>query len=138
MIRDGEMRLKESEQHASDKEKELGEVLSRMRQYESGDYQLQQAVDEIKSLKSQIRVRDRDIENLTKMLNKLDYTLNEVLDDNDDMRAKLGLEPRDKLTNLGLGGDEFNELKAVRAQEQRAVTHVLKREIESLEEGKNN
>ena len=129
MLRESDARLKDSEQHASDKEKELSEVLNRMREYESGDYQLQQAVDEIKGLKNQIKIRDRDIENLIKNINKLDFTLNEILEENDELRAKLGLEPKEKL-NL----DEMNNLKAVRAQESRAVTHVLKREIETLEE----
>ena len=57
MLRDGEDRLKESETHAIEKERELTEILNRMHEYESGDYQLQQAVDEIKGLKGQIKVR---------------------------------------------------------------------------------
>ena len=97
MVREGEERLKECEQHAADKERELAEVARRMREYEAGDYQLQEAVDEIKGLKGQIRVRDRDIENLTKSLNKLDCTLGEVLEENDELRAKLGMEPKEKL-----------------------------------------
>jgi len=124
MLRENETRLKESEQHASNKEKELLEAINRLRDYESGDYQLQQAVNEIKGLKNQIKIRDRDIETLTKHLNKLDFTLNDVLEENDDFRAKLGMQPREKL-NL----DELNNLRAIRAQENRAYVYVLQREV---------
>ena len=132
MLRDSDTRLKDSEEHAAAKEKELAELLNRMREYESGDYQLQQAVNEIKGLKGQIKVRDRDIENLTKTVNKIDCTLNEILEENEELRAKLGMDPREKLDI-----EEMNNLKAVRAQENRAVMHVLKREIETLEEERN-
>jgi centrosomal protein CEP290 len=124
MLRENETRLRESEQHASNKEKELLEAINRLRDYESGDYQLQQAVNEIKALKNQIKIRDRDIETLTKHLNKLDFTLNDVLEENDDFRAKLGMQPREKL-NL----DELNNLRAIRAQENRAYVYVLQREV---------
>jgi centrosomal protein CEP290 len=132
MLRESDARLKDSEEHAGQKEKELSELLNRMREYESGDYQLQQAVNEIKGLKSQIKIRDRDIENLTKNVNKIDCTLNEILEENEELRAKLGMDPREKLDI-----EEMNNLKAVRAQENRAVMHVLKREIETLEEERN-
>jgi centrosomal protein CEP290 len=127
MIRDNDGRLKESEQHAISKEKELNEALTRLREYESGDYQLQQAVNEIKGLKNQIKIRDRDIETLTKHLNKLDFTLNDVLEENDDFRAKLGMQPKEKL-NL----DELNNLRAIKAQENRAYVYVLQREVTNL------
>ena len=132
MLRESDARLKDSEEHAGQKEKELSELLNRMREYESGDYQLQQAVNEIKGLKSQIKIRDREIENLTKNVNKIDCTLNEILEENEELRAKLGMDPREKLDI-----EEMNNLKAVRAQENRAVMHVLKREIETLEEERN-
>jgi centrosomal protein CEP290 len=124
MVKENETRLKESEEHAAEKDKELVEALNRLREYESGDYQLQQAVNEIKDLKTQIKIRERDIETLTRHLNKLDYTLNDILEENDDLRAKLGMDPREKLDL-----DELNNLRAVRAQENRAVIHVLKKEV---------
>jgi centrosomal protein CEP290 len=99
-------------------------VLKRLDEYESGDYQLEQAVGEIKSYKSQLKIRDRDIETLTKHVNKIDYLLNDVLEENDELRARLGMEPREKI-NV----DELKDLKAVRAQESRAVVHVLRKEV---------
>ena len=69
---------------------------------------------------------------MTKSINRIDFTLNEILEENDDLRAKLGMEPREKLDL-----EDMNHLKAVRAQESRAVMHVLKREVETLEEERN-
>lgn len=123
-LKESETRLRELEDQGALKEKELIEALTRIRDYESGDYQLQQAVNEIKGLKNQIKVRDRDIENLINNVNKLDVTLNEILDENDDLRAKLGMGPKEKL-NL----DELNNLRAIRAQENRVQIYVLQREV---------
>lgn len=126
-MKESETRINELEEQAAVKEKDLIEALTRIREYESGDYQLQQAVAEIKALKNQIKVRDRDIENLINNVNKLDMTLNEVLDENDDFRAKLGMGPKEKL-NL----DELNNLRAIRAQENRVQIYVLQREVRTM------
>lgn len=123
-VKESDLRISELEEQAAIKEKDLIEALTRIREYESGDYQLEQAVAEIKALKNQIKVRDRDIQNLINNVNKLDMTLNEVLDENDDFRAKLGMGPKEKL-NL----DELNNLRAIRAQENRVQIYVLQREV---------
>jgi centrosomal protein CEP290 len=128
-LRESESRVRDLEEQAAVKEKELIEALTRMREYESGDYQLQQAVAEIKSLKNQIKVRDRDIERLVGNVNKLDVMLTEVMDENEDFRAKLGMKPMEKL-NL----DEMNNLRAIRAQENRVQIYLLQRENENLVE----
>ena len=131
-LKESETRLREVESENGVKERELIEALNRNRMYEAGDYQLEQAVGEIKALKNQIKIRDRDIENLINNVNKLDVTLNEILDENDDFRAKLGMGPKEKL-NL----DEMNNLRAIRAQENRVQIYVLQREVYSLH-SKNN
>lgn len=123
-LRESEQRVRELEERTMVKEKELIEALTRLREYESGDYQLEQAVAEIKALKVQIKVRDRDIENLTSKLSKLDVTLSEVLEENDDFRAKLGMGPKEKIDI-----DELNSLRAIRAQENRVQIYVLQREV---------
>lgn len=128
-LRESESRVRDLEEQAAVKEKELIEALTRMREYESGDYQLQQAVAEIKALKNQIKVRDRDIERLVGNVNKLDVMLTEVMDENEDFRAKLGMKPMEKL-NL----DEMNNLRAIRAQENRVQIYLLQRENENLVE----
>ena len=54
IIKDNEARVRECEEQTIRKEKELNEALNRLNEYESGDYQLQQAVGEIKNLKNQM------------------------------------------------------------------------------------
>ena len=124
LLKESETRVRDAEDHAAEKEKAFADVLKRLDEYESGDYQLEQAVGEIKSYKNQLKIRDRDIETLTKHVNKIDYVLNDVLEENDELRARLGMEPREKI-NV----DELKDLKAVRAQESRAVVHVLRKEV---------
>ena len=129
MLKESDSRVKDYENQLMVKEKDLVEALNRMREYESGDYQLQQAVNEIKALKNQIKIRDRDIETLTRHLNKLDMALNDVFEENEDFRAKLNMKPREKI-NI----EELNHLRAIRAQEARTVTYVLQKEVEDLQE----
>lgn len=131
-LQQSESRVKDYEDQLETKEKELVEASNRLRDYVSGDYQLQDALNEIKECKSQIKVRDRDIENLIKQLNQADLLLNQALEENDDYRAKLGLKPKDKI-NI----EEVNHLRAIRAQENRAMSYVLQRENEELQ-AKNN
>ncbi|CAF0743692.1 unnamed protein product [Brachionus calyciflorus] len=132
MLKDTNSRLRESEDQLINKEKELVEALNRLRDYESGDYQLQQAVNEIKGLKNQIKVRDRDLERKLIQLNKLDDTLKIILEENDDLRAKLGMDPREKLDI-----EELKDLRFNRDQENRAQIYVLQRENEELLEVQN-
>ncbi len=124
VLKENDQRVRDCEECLIKKEKELTEALNRLNAYESGDYQLQDAVGEIKSLKAKINIRDRDIETLTKHLTKIDYVLNDALEENDDLRAKLGMEPKEKI-NM----EELKDLKAMRAQESRAFVHILKKEV---------
>jgi centrosomal protein CEP290 len=123
-LKESETRVNELEDHIAGKEKELIEALTRLREYESGDYQLQQAVDEIKGLKNQIKVRDRDIQKSIQNINKLDAILYDTMEDNDNLRSKLGMGPKKKLSV-----DELNNLRAVKSQENRVQMYLLQREV---------
>ena len=129
ILKETNNRLKENENQLISKETELLEALNRIRDYESGDYQLQQAVNEIKELKSQIKIRDRDLDKRLNQLNILDETLNSILEENDMLRAKLNMDPREKLDI-----EELKDLKFNRDQENRAEIYMLQRENEQLYE----
>ncbi|XP_029398148.1 centrosomal protein of 290 kDa [Mus pahari] len=118
-----------AEADAREKDKELVEALKRLKDYESGVYGLEDAVIEIKNYKAQIKIRDGEIEVLTKEINKLEMKINDVLDENEALRERAGLEPK---TMIDL--TEFRNSKRLKQQQYRAENQVLLKEIESLEE----
>ncbi|NXH37365.1 CE290 protein, partial [Myiagra hebetior] len=118
-----------AEAHAREKDKELVETLKRMRDYELGIYGLEEAVAEIKDLRKQIKIREREIESLIKEVNKLELKINDFLDENEELRQRLGLEPK---TVIDL--NEFRNSKALKQQQYRAENQILLQEIERLEE----
>ncbi|NXB02324.1 CE290 protein, partial [Cnemophilus loriae] len=118
-----------SEAHAREKDKELVETLKRMRDYELGIYGLEEAVAEIKDLRKQVKIREHEIESLIKEINKLELKINDFLDENEELRERLGLEPK---TMIDL--NEFRNSKALKQQQYRAENQILLQEIERLEE----
>jgi len=52
---------------------------------------LEEAVAEIKDFKKQIKIRDREIETLIKEVNKLELKMNDFLDENEELRERLGM-----------------------------------------------
>ncbi|KAL2309636.1 hypothetical protein Nmel_005852 [Mimus melanotis] len=118
-----------AEAHAREKDKELVETLKRMRDYELGIYGLEEAVAEIKDLRKQVKIREHEIESLIKEVNKLELKINDFLDENEELRERLGLEPK---TMIDL--NEFRNSKALKQQQFRAENQILLQEIERLEE----
>ncbi|CAN8211210.1 unnamed protein product, partial [Coccothraustes coccothraustes] len=118
-----------AEAHAREKDKELVETLKRMRDYELGIYGLEEAVAEIKGLRKQVKIREHEIESLIKEVNKLELKINDLLDENEELRERLGLEPK---TMIDL--NEFRNSKALKQQQYRAENQILLQEIERLEE----
>ncbi|NWZ38688.1 CE290 protein, partial [Brachypodius atriceps] len=118
-----------AEAHAREKDKELVETLKRMRDYELGIYGLEEAVAEIKDLRKQVKIREHEIESLIKEVNKLELKINDFLDENEELRERLGLEPK---TIIDL--NEFRNSKALKQQQYRAENQILLQEIERLEE----
>ncbi|KAH9503689.1 hypothetical protein Btru_067161 [Bulinus truncatus] len=128
-LKQAEEENKKADQDCRVKDKELSELLERMRQYEAGEYGLAEAVQEIKEGKNQIKIREREIEELTQYINKAEMKINELLDENEELRYKLGMDPKAPMDLT-----EFRKNKAIRQEEMKALNFTLQREIEMLEE----
>jgi len=59
-----------AEKEAEEKTREIVVLSARLREYEAGQYGLSDAVAEIKDLKGQLRIRDRDLLKLTQEVNQ--------------------------------------------------------------------
>lgn len=124
-----EKELKLAVSDAAEKDKELGIALERLRKLEAGVYGLTEAVAEIKEGKTQIKVRDRQLEELTQHVNQAEIKLNDMAEENEDLRQRLGIDPSEPIDLAG-----FRKQKVVKKQEERALNLILQKEIERLEE----
>ena len=131
-IQDLQEQVQEAEESAKDKSEELSDAITKLRQYEVGEYGLKDAVDEIQGFKKALKARDKQIEELMNQANTLQYENGEVHEENSELREKLGLEKREK-TSKKLDSTELKKASNQK-QQDRALMQVMQREIERLEE----
>eukprot|EP00057_Strongylocentrotus_purpuratus_P025575 XP_011680049.1 PREDICTED: centrosomal protein of 290 kDa-like [Strongylocentrotus purpuratus] len=115
-----EGRVQQAETDARKKDKELNEAINRMKDYEEGEYGLAEAVQEIKLGKKQIALRDRNIEQLTQNVNKAEIQLNELLEENEELRSRLGFDPKQPIDM-----EQARLYRGQQHQQDRALNQVL-------------
>ena len=66
----------------------------------------------------------RQIEDLTQYINKEEMRLNDLADEVEELRERLGLDPKEPMDMT-----EFNKKKKIRQQEDRALNNILQKEV---------
>ena len=122
----------EAEESAKDKSEDLSDAITKLRQYENGEYGLNEAVQEIQNIKKALKARDKQIDELMNQTNSIQFENSELQEENSDLRNKLGLGKKSQSSDRSV--DHPNAKTSAHSQQDRALTQVLQREIERLEE----
>ncbi|XP_063883393.1 centrosomal protein of 290 kDa-like [Scylla paramamosain] len=95
--------------HAQDLSTVIGELQSHL----AGEFSLADAVRELKEVRSQVRMRDTQLTQLTGLVNSLQININDVLDENYQLREQLNLEPREDIDLPGVKKTHWQESKSI-------------------------
>jgi len=89
--------------------------------------ELRDAVQEIRQLKEQLKLKDRQMEDLAQFASRNELTVHEVTDENEELRAKLGMDPRTPMTV-----EQLKTARMTRTEANQAVIQVLQKEVRSF------
>ncbi|CAF3018001.1 unnamed protein product [Rotaria sp. Silwood2] len=117
------------EKELADRDIRLHDLDKQLRGFLDNNYELRDAVQEIRQLKEHLKLKDRQIEDLAQYASRNELTVNEVTDENEELRAKLGMDPRTPMTV-----EQLKTARMTRTEANQAVVQVLQKEIERLEE----
>jgi chromosome segregation ATPase len=116
--------LTDYEKELSDKDIRLHDVDKQLKGFLDKNYELRDAVQEIRQLKEQLKLKDRQMEDLAQYASRNELTVNEVTDENEELRAKLGMDPRTPMTV-----EQLKTARLTRSEANQAVVQVLQKEV---------
>ncbi|KAI9136454.1 hypothetical protein BKA69DRAFT_147910 [Paraphysoderma sedebokerense] len=123
------IKMQTLESELAAKEERLSGITKKLQDYENGVYGLKEAREEIDSLIQQKKIREDDIVALTKKCNSLQFSVDELTQENHDLRSLLGPEHADvdiAKSSKTRGKTELEKLQSLNAR--------LTSEIDQLEE----
>ena len=129
-----------SKYYFREKSEELSNVISQIRAYEKGEYGLEKAVEEVRTLKKAEKIKEQKIQELTESANLFQYQVGELVEEVNYLREKMGSEPydtsniKDSIKNQQAEKTENVKKLQTQKQKDRALLQVMGREIERLEE----
>ena len=86
--------VNEAEEVARDKTEELSEAVARLRQFEAGEVGLAEVSVECAGLKRQMKTKEARIEELIKQADTFQLQAGEAVEENRELRERLGMQPR--------------------------------------------
>ncbi|XP_066957218.1 LOW QUALITY PROTEIN: centrosomal protein of 290 kDa-like [Macrobrachium rosenbergii] len=95
--------------HAQD----LSVVIGELQSYMAGEFSLADAVRELKEARNQVRVRDSQITQLTGLVNSLQININDLIEENGELREQLKLEPREDIDLPGVNRTNWQDSKKI-------------------------
>ncbi|XP_065911878.1 centrosomal protein of 290 kDa-like isoform X3 [Dysidea avara] len=120
-----------AEEQLLSRDDELQELHNKVKQYESGQYGLSEAVAEIKQKKLELSQRDDQIVKLTQMVGELDIQLNTALEENEVLRQRLGVAGEESIDL-----SELRHKKNMELEQLKKINRDLSQEVHRLEEEK--
>ena len=112
-----------------EKEKENVELLRNLREFEQGVRGMPEAVAEIRQLRSQIEIRDQDIEQKATLLTHREKQVGDLFDENQAMKRRFGI-PRSE----GIQVEDLQLGRQVEQQQLKALCRQLREEVRTLEQ----
>lgn len=121
--------LNDYEKELSERDSRVHDLEIQLRGFLDKNYELRDAVQEIRHFKEQLKLKDRQLEDLAQFASRNELTVHEVTDENEELRAKLGMDPRTPMSV-----EQLKTARMTRTEANQAVVQVLQKEIERLEE----
>ncbi|KAL4149414.1 hypothetical protein QTP88_003367 [Uroleucon formosanum] len=114
-----------AEEDATEKAEQISKLIIRIREFESGEYGLEEATEQIRKLKQELDVRDKQIKELIDSSNLLHQEADLLEQDNLAMKEKLGLSVDDVVRPKGM---------MARHKEAQTKITMLQKELDECKE----